>query len=69
MKPRISEAVILMAGCGSRLRGADKTFLKPLVPVLGRPIVSYILEALAKVGIRKITAIIGFEAFRLGATL
>ena len=28
----ISEAVILMAGQGSRLRGADKTFLKPFVP-------------------------------------
>jgi 1L-myo-inositol 1-phosphate cytidylyltransferase len=65
MTPQISEAVILMAGCGSRLRGADETFLKPLVPVNGRPVVSYVLDALAKSGINKATAVIGFEANRL----
>ena len=53
---RISEAVILMAGEGSRLRqghggqarlrGSDKTFLKPFVLVLGRPLISYTLETL-----------------------
>ena len=36
----ISEAVILMAGEGSRLRGSDNTFLKPFVPLLGRPLIS-----------------------------
>ena len=35
----ISEAVILMAGEGSRLRGSDNTFLKPFVPLLGRPLI------------------------------
>jgi 1L-myo-inositol 1-phosphate cytidylyltransferase len=65
MKAPVTEAVILMAGCGSRLRGADETFLKPLVPVNGRPVVSYLLEALAKSGINKATAVIGFEANRL----
>jgi 1L-myo-inositol 1-phosphate cytidylyltransferase len=69
MKSRISEAVILMAGCGSRLRGADETLLKPLVPLLGRPLVSYTMEALAKAGIHKITAVVGFEARRLSAAL
>ena len=47
MSKTISEAVILMAGSGSRLRGADDTFLKPLVPILGRPLISYTIEALA----------------------
>jgi len=69
MKSRISEAVILMAGWGSRLRGADEIFLKPLVPVLSRPLVSYTFEALEKAGIRKIAAVTGFEARRLGAVL
>jgi choline kinase len=79
MKAPVSEAVILMAGCGSRLRqgyggqarlrSRDKTFLKPLVPVLGRPVVSYVFDALAEAGIKKIIAIIGFEARRLGAAL
>jgi 1L-myo-inositol 1-phosphate cytidylyltransferase len=69
MKAPVSQAVILMAGCGSRLRGTDETFLKPLVPVLGHPVVSYTIEALTEAGIKKIIAIIGFEARRLGAAL
>ena len=47
----ISEAVILMAGEGSRLRGSDSTFLKPFVPVLGRPLISYALDTLIRAGI------------------
>jgi NDP-sugar pyrophosphorylase family protein len=47
----ISEAVILMAGEGSRLRGSDNSFLKPFVPLLGRPLISYTLDALALAGI------------------
>ena len=64
---RIAEAVILMAGSGSRLRGADETFLKPLVPILGRPLISYTIDALAGAGIRKINAVVGFESERLVA--
>src|SRR6267378_1851099 len=40
----ICEAVILMAGEGSRLRGSDKTLLKPFVPVLGRPLICYTID-------------------------
>jgi 1L-myo-inositol 1-phosphate cytidylyltransferase len=69
MKRRVSEAVILMAGSGSRLRGSDESFLKPLTPVLGRPLISYTLETLIKSGIDKITAVIGFEGSRLRAAL
>lgn len=69
MKTPVSEAVILMAGCGSRLRGADEKFLKPLVPVAGRPVLSYTIDALARTGIKKITAVIGFEAHRLRTAL
>lgn len=66
---QISESVILMAGSGSRLRGADETFLKPLLPIHGRPLVSYTIEALAQSGIGKVVAILGFESERLGPAL
>ena len=66
---RIAEAVILMAGSGSRLRGADESFLKPLVPILGRPLISYTIDALAGAGIRKINAVVGFESERLVAAV
>jgi choline kinase len=63
----ISEAVILMAGEGSRLRGSDKTILKPFVPVLGRPLISYTLDALVRVGIKTVHFVIGYESERVTA--
>ena len=74
---RVSEAVILMAGEGSRLRQGyggqaqlrsdDKTFLKPFVQVLGRPLISYILEALTNRGINTIRFVVGYESERMTA--
>jgi len=64
---RVSEAVILMAGQGSRLRGADKTFLKPFVPLLGRALISYTLEALMSKGINTIHFVVGYESDRMVA--
>jgi len=60
----ISEAVILMAGSGSRLRGSDETFLKPLVPVLGRPLICYTIGALIHAGIKKANFVVGYESER-----
>ena len=61
----ISEAVILMAGEGSRLRGSDNTFLKPFVPLLGRPLISYALDALIRRGIKKVDFVVGYESGRM----
>jgi choline kinase len=61
----ISEAVVLIAGQGSRLRGADKNCLKPFVPVLGRPLLSYTLEALSCAGIRTAYFVVGYESERV----
>jgi choline kinase len=60
----IREAVILMAGEGSRLRGPDKTFLKPFVPVRGRPLISYTLDALIHEGIKTVNFVVGYESER-----
>jgi choline kinase len=61
----ISDAVILMAGSGSRLRGSDETFLKPFVPVLGRPLIRYTMDAVARAGIRKVNFVVGYESDRM----
>ena len=63
----ISEAVVLIAGQGSRLRGADKNCLKPFVPVLGRPLLSYTLEALSCAGISTAYFVFGYESERVVA--
>jgi choline kinase len=61
----VSEAVILMAGEGSRLRGSDETSLKPFVPLLGRPLISYTLDALIAAGIRSVHFVVGYEGERM----
>ena len=61
----VSEAVILMAGEGSRLRGSDKIFLKPFVPVRGRALVSYTLDALTRGGIKTVHFVVGYERQRM----
>jgi choline kinase len=61
----IREALILIAGQGSRLRGADKNCLKPFVPVLGRPLLSYTLESLSSAGITTAYFVVGYENERV----
>ena len=61
----VSEAVILIAGQGSRLRGADKNCLKPFMPVLGRPLLSYTLEAVSSAGIDTLHFVVGYESERV----
>lgn len=67
MSQTITEAVILMAGAGSRLQTTSEVRLKPLVPLLGRPVISYTLEALACAEVETVHAVIGFEADALRA--
>lgn len=55
----VPEAVILMAGNGSRLRMDGHTLPKPLVPICGRPLISYTIEILQKLGVRTLHAVIG----------
>jgi choline kinase len=61
----VSEAVILIAGQGSRLRGADKNCLKPFVPVLGRPLLLYTLEAVSSADINVLHFVVGYESERV----
>jgi choline kinase len=79
----VSEALILMAGEGSRLRqgysesvreqaggqarlrGADKTFLKPFVLMFGRPLISYTVEALMWAKIKTVHFVVGYESERM----
>jgi choline kinase len=58
-----------MAGAGSRLRGADTAFLKPLVPVRGRPLVTYLIDTLRSAGIKRIHFVVGYQAERMAAAI
>jgi len=58
----VSTAVVLMAGMGSRLRATTGVLPKPLFPLLGKPLVTYTLEALARNGITNTCVITGYES-------
>jgi 1L-myo-inositol 1-phosphate cytidylyltransferase len=65
----ITDAVILMAGTGSRLRGSADTIAKPLIPIAGRPLISYAIDSLDKVGVKKLHAVVGPNGEELAAAV
>ena len=64
---KITDAVILMAGTGSRLRGSAETIAKPLIPVGGRPLISYAIDSFERVGVENIYAVVGPNGDELAA--
>jgi MurNAc alpha-1-phosphate uridylyltransferase len=48
------KALILAAGRGERLRPLTDTTPKPLLPVRGKPLIEWHLEALARAGVREV---------------
>src|SRR4051794_36355087 len=64
----IHDAVVLMAGMGSRLRSGAPV-LKPLVSVAGRPIISHAMEAFLRNGIRTLHCVVGANGDALTAGL
>lgn len=65
----ITDAVVLMAGTGSRLRASGEILPKPLVPISGRPLVSYVIDALREVGVRNLHAVVGAEGDSLVSSM
>lgn len=51
--------VILAAGKGTRMRPFSEHWPKPVLPVLGKPLMAYQLEMMAGLGIRKVVVVIG----------
>ena len=51
---RIRVAMLLAAGLGERLRPLTELLPKPLLPLLGRPIMAYLLDQLSDLGIERV---------------
>jgi glucose-1-phosphate thymidylyltransferase len=54
------KAVIPVAGAGTRLRPLTYTQPKPLIPVAGKPIISFIIDQLIDIGVHEFVFVIGY---------
>ena len=52
-------AIVLAAGKGTRMKSAKEDFSKVSVPILGRPLLQWVLESLKAIGLEKIVTIVG----------
>ncbi len=54
------EGVVLVAGEGTRLRPLTFTMPKPLIPLLGKPVVQYGIEQMKSLNINEIVFVVGW---------
>lgn len=54
------KAIIPVAGVGTNLRPLTYTQPKPLIPVAGKPIISFIIDQLLAVGVEEFVFVIGY---------
>ncbi|GAB2890596.1 NDP-sugar synthase [Uliginosibacterium flavum] len=56
----MAKAMILAAGQGTRVRPLTKDIPKPMIPILGKPVLEYIIEHLARHGVKEIMINVAF---------
>jgi D-glycero-alpha-D-manno-heptose 1-phosphate guanylyltransferase len=69
MPGRTDEAIILVGGLGTRLRGVISDVPKPLAPVCGRPFLAYVLDALSRQAIRRVVLATGYRGDQVEAAI
>jgi mannose-1-phosphate guanylyltransferase len=57
--------MILAAGQGTRVRPLTKQTPKPMVPILGKPVLEYIIEHLARYGVKEIMINVAFNHWKI----
>ncbi len=57
----IETALILAGGLGTRLRPLTDTTPKPLLPMMGKPIIQHIIENCARHGVKQVILSIGYK--------
>jgi len=61
----MAKGMILAAGQGTRVRPLTKNVPKPMVPILGKPLMEYLIEHLARHEVRQIMVNVAFNHYRI----
>ena len=57
----IKTAVIIAGGKGTRLEEKTENFPKPLIPILGKPLLEWVIEWLVKNGVKKVVIGVAYK--------
>ena len=66
---KVRQAVVMVGGKGTRLRPLTNDRPKPILPVLDRPCLSYLVASLARGGIEKIFLACGYRSEKMAAAI
>ncbi|WP_410767656.1 sugar phosphate nucleotidyltransferase [Haloferax sp. DFSO60] len=69
MNHRITDAVVLAAGEGRRLRPLTTFQPKPMLPVANTPVIEYVLDSLFECGIEHVVVVVGYRSGRIQSYL
>jgi mannose-1-phosphate guanylyltransferase len=61
----MAKGMILAAGQGTRVRPLTKDLPKPMVPILGKPVMEYLIEHLARHGVKEIMVNVAYHHQRI----
>lgn len=61
----MTKAMILAAGQGTRIRPLTKGMPKPMIPILGKPVLEYLIEHLARHGVRQIMINVAYHHWKI----
>ena len=69
MTKKVDQAVIMVGGMGTRLKPLTETCPKPILPVLDKPCLMYLIENIASAGINDIILACGYRYPQLAETI
>ena len=61
----MTKAMILAAGQGTRIRPLTKGMPKPMIPILGKPVLEFIIEQLARHDVREIMVNVAYHHWKI----
>lgn len=66
---KVTQAVIMVGGKGTRLRPLTDTMSKPILPVLDRPCLSYLIRSMVDGGIKEIILACGYRSEQMAEAI